>query len=47
LESLREKYTEHITKAVEESLEKSKYQLDDKRTLGIVVGAGNRLESVS
>lgn len=45
LTSLRERYTEHITKEVEESLEKVKHELDDKRTLGMVIGTGNRLES--
>lgn len=47
LESLRDKYTEYITKKVDASLEGSKFELDDKRTLDMVVGVGNRLESVS
>ncbi|KAB5594800.1 hypothetical protein CTheo_1779 [Ceratobasidium theobromae] len=46
LESLRDKYTEYITKKVDASLEGSKFELDDKRTLDMVVGVGNRLESV-
>ncbi|KAF8603840.1 hypothetical protein BDV93DRAFT_544465 [Ceratobasidium sp. AG-I] len=45
LEALREKYTEHVTKEVEETLTQLKFELDDKRTLSRVIGLGNRLES--
>ncbi|QRV88994.1 hypothetical protein RhiJN_17012 [Ceratobasidium sp. AG-Ba] len=45
LDALRDKYTEYVTGQVEEQLAKAKHQLDDKRTLSIVIGSGNRLES--
>ncbi|QRV74221.1 hypothetical protein RhiJN_02235 [Ceratobasidium sp. AG-Ba] len=45
LDALRDKYTEYVTGQVEQQLAKAKHQLDDKRTLSIVIGAGNRLES--
>ncbi|KAG8684986.1 hypothetical protein FRC09_015022 [Ceratobasidium sp. 395] len=45
LDALRIKYTELTTKEVEEQLAKSKYELDDKRMLMLVIG-NSRLESV-
>ena len=47
MEALREKFTEHVTKEVEETLTQLKFELDDKRTLSRVIGLGNRLEAVS
>jgi hypothetical protein len=46
MEALREKYTAHVTREVEERLGKSKYKLDDSRTLSLVIGSNTRLESV-
>ncbi|KAG9086170.1 hypothetical protein FS749_003862 [Ceratobasidium sp. UAMH 11750] len=43
-DALRDKYTELVTKEVEERLSKSKYELDDKRMLMLVIGS-SRLES--
>ncbi|KAG8737625.1 hypothetical protein FRC10_008027 [Ceratobasidium sp. 414] len=44
LDTLRDKYTDLVTKEVEEQLAKSKYELDDKRILMLVIG-NSRLES--
>jgi hypothetical protein len=45
LDTLRDKYTELVTKDVEEKLTRSKFELDDKRMLMLVIG-NSRLESV-
>ncbi|KAF8603841.1 hypothetical protein BDV93DRAFT_522997 [Ceratobasidium sp. AG-I] len=44
MDQLQEKFEELVTKEVEEQLAKSKYELDDKRMLMLVVGS-TRLES--
>lgn len=45
MDQLQNRFTELVTKEVEEQLAKSKYELDDKRMLMLVVG-NSRLESV-
>ncbi|KAG8696995.1 hypothetical protein FRC09_008128 [Ceratobasidium sp. 395] len=45
MDALRDKYTEYLTGQVEQQLDKSKHELDDKRTLAIVIGSNTRLES--
>ncbi|KAG8737624.1 hypothetical protein FRC10_008026 [Ceratobasidium sp. 414] len=45
MDALRDKYTEYLTGLVEQQLGKSKHELDDKRTLSIVIGSNTRLES--
>ena len=45
MDQLQDKFVEMVTKEVEEQLTKSKYELDDKRMLMLVVGS-TRLESV-
>ncbi|KAG9093130.1 hypothetical protein FRC06_011653, partial [Ceratobasidium sp. 370] len=45
MEALRDKYTEYLTGLVEQQLDKSKHELDDKRTLSIIIGSNTRLES--
>lgn len=47
MEALREKFTEHVTKEVQDTLVQVKFELDDKRTLSRVIGQSNRLEAVS
>ncbi|KAG9078847.1 hypothetical protein FS749_009094 [Ceratobasidium sp. UAMH 11750] len=45
MDALRDKYTEYLTGLVEQQLGKSKHELDDRRTLSIVIGSNTRLES--
>jgi hypothetical protein len=45
MDTLRDKFTELVTKDVEEKLARSKFELDDKRMLMLVIG-NSRLESV-